>query len=156
MKPTAVRSRGPRPATVLWAVGAFVVLAVVAAAVLGTAREPPILDPDTPEGVVQRYAQAVLDGDYREATAYLTEEAAEGCRPSTEPWIPESLSVSLDDVTVTGSEAEVRVRLRSDAGPPPFGDGAFRSDGSFFLVEQDDAWRITGSPWPLDVCEVPR
>ena len=44
-------------------VGAVVLLAALAGVVVAN-RATPALDPNTPEGVVQEYLQAVIDGNY--------------------------------------------------------------------------------------------
>jgi hypothetical protein len=152
---TRTSDRRPRSGVILWVVAGLVTLVVVVAAVVGALREPTVFDTTVPEGVVQQYVQAVLDGDYRAALQWMTDESAATCGPSDfrDVWVPESLTVTLDDVRTTDGEAEVRVRLRSMAGPPPFGDGSYESDEAFYLVEGDGGWRLTGEPWPLYHCE---
>lgn len=147
-----------RPGVVLWAVGAFVLLAVVTSAVVGAVREPDLLDRDTPEGVVQRYAQAVIDEDYEQARGFLAEDVAERCTATRfrETWVPESLSLSLDEVSIRGEEAEVRVHLRREREPPPFGSGGYETTETFVLAREGGEWRLTDIPWPLSFCDVPR
>lgn len=147
-----------RPGVVLWAVGAVVLLAIVTSAVVGAVRDPDLLDRDTPEGVVQRYAQAAIDEDYEQARGFLAEEVAERCTPARfrETWVPESVSLSLDEVDVRGDEAEVRVHLRRVREPPPFGSGGYETTETFVLTRERGEWRLTDTPWPLSFCDVPR
>ncbi len=53
-----------------------VVIALIAVFARGGAAP---LDPATPEGVVQRYSQAVVDGDTQTALTYVVPEVADAC-----------------------------------------------------------------------------
>ena len=145
--------RRERSTMLLWVLGALVAVAVVVGAVVGGLRGPAALDRDSPEGAVQGYLDAVLDRDYAEAVAYLSEQTAERCPASAfrETWVPDDLAAHLEGVQVEGDRAEVRVRLRAAADPPPF-DAGFESTEAFTLVEEDGVWRLTGEPWPLYSC----
>ena len=144
-----------RPLVALLALAAAAVVVSVIAAVLAPG---PRVDASSPEGVVSRYLQAVIDGE-ADAVAYLSPATAERCTTAglRDAWVPPSLTATLDDVEVRGNEAEVVVRLRSVPAPPPFGGGGFSSIERFTLVRAtaDDAWRITGDPWPVYGCGGP-
>lgn len=132
------------------AIGVSVVVAVVAPG--------PRVDASSPEGVVARYVQAVIDGD-ADAATYLSTDTADRCGTAAlrNAWVPPFLTATLDDVEVRGDEAEVVVRLRSVPAPPPFGGGGFSSTEHFTLIRAsaEEAWRIDGDPWPVYACGGP-
>ncbi|MGH2720170.1 MAG: hypothetical protein ACRDJO_01030 [Actinomycetota bacterium] len=146
------RVRRPLVVLLLLAAAAVVVSVVVAVAAPG-----PRLDASSPESVVARYLQAVIDRD-SDAATYLSAGTAERCATTLlrDAWIPPSLTATLDDVEVRGNEAEVVVRLRSVPAPPPFG-GGFSSIERFTVVRASagDPWRIAGDPWPVYACGGP-
>jgi hypothetical protein len=153
---------GGRPRVLLWVLIGVAVAALVIGAVAGALREPAELPADSPEGVVQAYLQAVLDGDVTAARGYLAATTAERCTAGDyrQAWVPESLTATLDEVTVAdgggSDEAEVDVRLRTVAGPEPFGGGDFSSLETFVLMREDGTWQVTGEPWPVFSCGAPR
>ena len=158
----SVAPRG-RPRVLLWVLAGLTVTALAIGAVAGALREPAELPADTPEGVVQAYLQAVLDGDVGAARAHLDEATAERCTAADyrQGWVPESLTATLDDVRIAApaggsAEAEVDVRLRTVAGPEPFGGGDFSSLETFVLTREDGDWQLTGEPWPVFACGGPR
>ena len=112
-----------KPDRVLVAIVAAVAALVVLSLVLVFTRgEPAPLDASTPEGVVQRYAAAVIDGDEATATTYLTDAARKTCQHTDYP-VTEDLRVALVSTTVRENTADVRVSLvaSADGGPsaPP-------------------------------------
>jgi hypothetical protein len=152
---SAVRGRrapGGRPLLAgLAVVAAATLLALVA--VVAILREPAGLDPASPEGQVQDYVQAVLDGDVHAAHDHLGTAAGARCSVAElrRAGVPEGLTVSLDQVRRVGAGAEVVVRLRSVARPDPFGGGGPELE-TFELVREHGRWVITGEPWPLYDC----
>jgi hypothetical protein len=149
------RPRRSQPTVLLWILGGLVALTLVVGAVAGALRAPTLLDPDSPEGVTQAYLQAVLDHRHADASAYFSAATAARCsaRDFRSAWVPESLTATLDGVRVEDGRAEVSVRIRSVAGPGPFGGGDYSSLEVFSLVEEDAGWRLSGEPWPLPFCE---
>ena len=108
------------------------------------------LDPNSAEGVVQRYAAAVVDGDERAASQLLTERAQVCEDPHREP--VSDMSISLISVDVTGDRADVRVAMTQTAQGGPFGPDEWRSEGVFELSHTAEGWRIERVPWELQVC----
>lgn len=133
-------------------VAAAVVLVVAAALIaLGASPDPPALDPGSPEGIVQRYVQAVLNGDERAAVGYL----AGPCEPAGAPELDE-VRVTLRDVVVHDGTADVEVGITTVFGDPPLGRSEFTEEAVFDLVRSDERWLIEGVPWQVDVCPEPR
>ena len=134
---------------------AVLIVALVAVALV---REPVELDPNTSEGTVQVYLQALSDGDYASAFAVLDPDFYEGCDAS-------SLAAYRQDHFTAYRQDHFTAGIE-DGGNPVEGDTAFVGvsmtfgDGgplgsqwtlnqSFTLVKHDGSWWITGEDvWP--------
>ncbi|WP_353826298.1 hypothetical protein [Agromyces sp. SYSU T0242] len=138
--------------TLLAILVALVVLVIAALLIVFTRGAPELLDPETPEGVVQRYAEAVLEGDEAAATALLTDEVADDCvrMPRTGD---DGVRVTLVGTTDRGETADVEVRIVTTYADGPFGASEYEERGTFDLVRVDGDWRIETAPWPLAVCD---
>jgi hypothetical protein len=150
----AVAREHPRPSGLAgWSLGAVLVVLIAAGVALGVLREPVLLDPQTPEGTVQSYVQAVLDGEWNDARTHLADDLEAECTAIDfrRSWVPGSLTATLDEVRVDGDEAEVVIRLRTAAEPDPFG-GRYENTEIFDLIREDTTWRLTGQPWPVYDC----
>lgn len=139
-----------RPNLVLAVVVGAIAVLVVAAAVLSGVRTPPVADPATPEGTVQLFVTAVLEGDDDAAVALL--DPALGCRAP----LPER---GLSGVRATFAIAGTRTAGQTatvEIDVTEYRDGPFESSShreSYRLVAADGRWLITGEPWPVYVCE---
>ncbi len=150
--------RPDRSRALLWVLGGLVLVMLLVGVIVGAARGPAALDPQSPEGVVQSYITAVLDHDYGLAAGYLSEATAQRCPAWTfrDTWVPDDLVADLDAVRIRDGRAEVRVQLRQTAEPLPFDFGSVDpSIETFVLSDEDGPWRITDDPWPLLNCEPP-
>ena len=129
------------------------VLVVVSLIVVFTRGEPEAFDESTPEGVVQRYSVAVLDGDEDAAQEYLADEARVDCGTiaGTET---ENLRISLVSTTTSndGDSVEVTVSLVRDSNGGPFGGSGYGYEENFALERVDSEWRILTAPWELAFC----
>lgn len=136
-----------------WVAVGIVALLVGVGLVVGTLQDVPAGDPGTPEGTVQVYAQAVIDGRWVEARDLLASDIRADCGVADfrNSWVAQPLSVRLEEVRTTDTGAEVEVQLRALAGPDPFGTD-YLSTEVFDLVQEDGQWRLTGSPWPVYEC----
>lgn len=128
------------------ALGAGLVVTLVVIAL----QSPTEHDPSTPEGTVQRYLRAVVDGDHRSALEHV--DASLGCRVADFrfAWVPPSLAVRLVGTDVAGDRAEVDLALSENSGP--FGAG-FEVPATLVLERHDGGWVIVETPWPLYHCE---
>lgn len=130
------------------------VLVLVALLVVFTRGTPEELDSSTPEGVVQAYSAAVIDGDETAAGAYLTTDATEDCR-TVERGPMNDLRVVLVSTTVRTDSADVVVSLVTSVSDGPFGASEYEFETNFDLVRVDDTWLINKAPWELMICPNP-
>ncbi len=129
----------------LAAVGLVVVVAVVVVLLRGA---PAQFAADTPQGVVQRYVQAVIDDDTATAESLLA--PAPQC--DAIPRDTGDYRVTLLETSEHGDTARVRVLVTTTYDSGPFGSGQYQSEESFGLVESGGDWRIETTPWQFTVC----
>jgi hypothetical protein len=139
--------------TLLVILGVIAALVILALVVVLSRGEPEPLDEATPEGVVQRYSAAVIDGDEEAAMDYLVPELADDCvRMETAPVA--DMRVTLVDTEERDESADVRVIIVvSYGGGGPFGSDEYQEEGVFDLVRDGDGWLIERAPWPLTICD---
>ena len=132
-----------------WLIPGLIAGCVLVLVIIALARDPVQYDASTPEGVVQRYLQAVSDEDYETAFIYLDPDFYAECNPSDlATHSPEPFGASLGETFTTGSaDAVVEVTLRFGAGEGPFGS-SWTTYESFHLVGSNDSWWITDDAWP--------
>ncbi|OOP65243.1 hypothetical protein BMF89_00325 [Arthrobacter sp. SRS-W-1-2016] len=132
-------------------VSAIALLVVVALAVVSTRGGPPVLDESTPQGVVQRYSTAVIEGDTATASTYLTSAASSLCRSTRESG-PLPSRVVLISTTERGTTALVRVSIVSSGSDGPFGPSEYETQDRFSLVTINGKWLVDQAPYPLLFC----
>lgn len=140
-----------RPNLVLAVVVGVVAVLVVVAAVVAATRTPPTADPATPQGTVQLFVTAVLDGDDRAAVALLDPKL--GC---TVPLPQRGLSGTRVTFAIAGTRdfgdtASVDIDVTEYRSGGPFEANSHRE--SYQLFTDDGRWLITGEPWPVYICE---
>lgn len=131
---------------------AGVVLVVVIALIAVFARGGPAqFAADTPEGVVQRYSQAVIEGDTDTAMTYLVPEVAESC--TRVPSRSTDYRLTLVETTEREQTARVDVLIATVYGSGPLGTNEYEYEEAFDLVKDGDSWLIEVAPWELTICE---
>lgn len=144
-----------------WLIGTVVgvvVLAVVA--VLATSlREPASLPAGSPEATVQRYLQAVADGDREAIQDTYTPALRRRCEEQvTEPRMPFPEERPSFDADLLGTRelddgsVEVRIRITEFSGEPPFGDGGYDHTEVFRVERVAGTWGIAEAFWPYYDC----
>ncbi|MDT0180333.1 hypothetical protein Q9S36_08950 [Microbacterium sp. ARD31] len=128
-------------------VALVVVVALIVVFTRGGAAQ---FDEDTPEGVVQRYSQAVVEGDTRTALEYLPPDVAEYCERVTPG--TEDRRVTLLQTTERDDSARVEVLIATVYGTGPLGSDEYETEGVFELVAADGGWLIETAPWELAIC----
>jgi hypothetical protein len=129
------------------AVGLVVVIALVAVLVRG--GNPAAFAENTPEGVVQRYSQAVIDGDQQRALTYVVPEVASSCEHTG---TSEDVRVTLLKTQEHDKDATVDVQVTTLTHGGLFGTEEYSNEDSFRLVKSGDSWLIESAPWQVAVC----
>lgn len=137
-----------------------VILVAVAAVVVSSVREPAVLPEGTPEATVQRYLQAVADGDREDVLETYTPDLRRRCEgeqgPEPRPPLPEErMSFDADLLEVReldGDRADVEVRISEFSGEPPFGGGGYDHTEVLRVERVDGGWGIADASWPYYVC----
>ena len=128
------------------------VVGVVALVLIGLNREPAALDPGTPEGTVQAYIGALVEGEFETAADFWADD---GCTPSSTIPTRGAPDVSVSLVSVDGNDVQANVVVRiSENSEEPLG-GLVEYEEWFTLVRRDGAWRVRQPSWPYYdlVCE---
>jgi len=134
---------------VLVAIGVIVVVALVVVLTRGSAAP---LDPSTPEGVVQRYAQAVADGDDDAALDYLAPTSELECYDYDTG--AERARLTFVNTDIAGGRATVTVKLTTTYGYGLFGSSQSTYEERFELEKNGADWQITEAPYEFTVCAV--
>jgi hypothetical protein len=135
-----------------WVLPVAGVLGVVALVVIGMNRGPASLDPDTPEGTVQLYIEALVDGDFDTAASYWDQE---GCIPGSVVPTGGAPDVAAALVSVDGNDIQANVVVKiTETSQDPL-SGLYEHEEWFTLVRQGDVWRIRQPSWPYydQICE---
>ncbi len=135
----------------IWIAGLSVVLLVLAAFITSN-RAPNQLDASTPEGIVQSYLTAIIEGRHDEAARYFTKESECDASDIDRAYISDTLRVNLVSSEIKGSSAYVKIDADTSSGGL-FEDGYIESH-TYRLNQEGSNWRIAGIPWPLWDCGV--
>ncbi len=99
------------------AIAAVVVVltSVVVLAISALSSDPTVLDPASPEGVVQQYVTAVTDEDWVAARALFTPGLADKCTVSdmSQSRMDNVSRVSIDDVSQSDGSAIIKVIIKA-------------------------------------------
>lgn len=134
---------------ILVAIGLIVVVALVVVLTRG-ATAP--LDPSTPEGVVQRYAQAVADGADATALEYKAPTSEFECYDYDTG--ADRARLTFVSTDIAGDKATVTVKLTTTYGYSLFGSSQSSYEERFELEKNGAAWLITEAPFEFAVCDV--
>lgn len=141
----------PARRTLIVLLSVIAVLVIVSLVVVFTRGAPELLDESTPEGVVQRYSSAVIEGDEDAALGYLSDEAREQCG-SVQNTVDDDFRVTLISTTSRGDSADVTVRISRSDGGPFASEYSYEED--FRLVSSGEDWLVESAPWELTVCSM--
>ena len=137
-----------------WVLPVVGVLAVVALVLIGLNREPEQFDPATPEGTVQSYIAALVDGDFETAASFWADD---GCHPASMEPTGGAPDISATLVSVDGDDEDATVVIGiTDNTTDPL-NGIYEFQEWFTLVNDDDGWKIRQLSWPYydQMCEEP-
>ena len=121
------------------------------AAFLTSSRETKEYAPNTPQGVVQLFLQAVIDGKNEDAATYFSISSTCDATDIDRSWIPDTVRVSLTNTEIDADRAyiDVAVDMNQDQ---LFGD-LYTEKHNFRLALESGNWKILGIPWPLYSCD---
>lgn len=144
-------ARGKPDRILIAILSAIALLVIVALAVVFTRGAPQPLDESTPQGVVQRYSTAVIDGDTAAATSHLTPSAKSRCTGFRDGG-PLPTRVVLISATERDNTALVKVSVVNSNSGGPFGPSEYEMEDRFSLVKTDGTWLIDQVPYQFLVC----
>jgi hypothetical protein len=136
----------------VWVLPVVGVAGVVVLVAIGLARGPAEFDPATPEGTVQLYIAAVVEGDFETAAAFWADG---GCRPQSMTPTGGVPDISASLVSSDGNDIEATVVVKlTENSQDPLG-GLYEYEEWISLIRQDDAWKIRQPSWPYydQICE---
>ena len=149
-----------------WLVGigaliAVLVVASVLIAVLGPGNTVADYPAGSPEGVVQRYLQAIDDGDSQLALSMMEAQARDGCTvqevSQQSQWFidySDRRRLEIVDTTdLSDGSKQVRVRVTEVNVSPPFGVDENSYYEWYTLLDEDGAWVLKYPAWPLSYCQ---
>jgi hypothetical protein len=138
------------PRRVLSVLVVFTVLLAAVAAYLSSTTENTTYSPTTPEGVVQLYLTAAIEGKNDKAVDYLSVNSDCSANDLDRSWMPESVRVNLGGTDVDGATVYVDTLIDISSGGPF--DDYYTEKHSFRLIKESGNWRIQGIPWPMYSC----
>ena len=127
-----------------------IVLAAVAAFLTST-QDTKEYATSTPEGVVQLYLRAVIDGKHEEAVKYFSQSSTCDETDIDRSWMPENVRVNLSDSRIESDRAYIDVAVDISSGGPF--DDYYTEKHTFRLSRENGIWKILGIPWPLYSCD---
>ena len=139
------------PQLIVTVVVAIIAVIAVIAGGVAASRSTPQYDRDRPEGVVQAYLEAMIDGDHSQAEQSLADSSPCEIEDLEQSYVSEGVRVILRDAQVDGDRATVRVSIADSAGGAFAGSEQF-SERTFRLAREGQTWRIQGAPWPTYEC----
>lgn len=136
---------------VLLVIVVFTLVLAAVAAFLTSSRETKEYAPNTPQGVVQLFLQAVIDGKNEDAAAYFSQTSSCDATDIDRSWIPDTVRVNLTNTQIEADRAfiDVAVDINQDQ---LFGD-LYTEKHNFRLARESGSWKILGIPWPLYSCD---
>jgi hypothetical protein len=138
---------------VLIVAASVIVVAAVVVLAFSIGRNVTTYESGTPESVAQEYLTAAFDGDFDRAAEFFEPSSNCDADDLDRTYMQENARISLADTVVEGERARVRVAVEIPSGGPL--GGFYREEHTLRLVKIDNAWLLTGVPWPLYDCTLP-
>ena len=140
----------PKSNKVLLAIAGVVVVVIAVTAWLA-GRPVAQIDDSKPEGVVQAFVKASLARDFTSAATYLDPSSPCTLADFDIAGIPSTARVDLQKVTATADAATVDVQVRQGSGG--LLDSGYTEVHTYRVTKVKGAWKLAGSPWPLNYCQ---
>lgn len=135
-------------------VGVVLAVAVAVAAIFTSLRPSPQLDPNTPEGTVQAFFQAVEADDWDGVRALLSGSLQVQCEPSELAQFRDDIDRAVVvGVDTAGVEKIVEVRVSRVVVDDPLNPYTYDDTFQFVLTQEDGRLAVYELPWQF-FCEV--
>ena len=146
-----MEQRGSRGANGILATIAILIIALIAASIMiSSNQEDAQYSTSTPEGVVQTYLKAVIEGKHDQAASLFASGSECDAADIDRTYISDSLRVNLVSTEIEGDSAYVRIEANMNSGAL-FDDG-YTEPHTYRLKRESGNWRIEGIPWPIWDC----
>jgi len=134
-------------------VGVILAVAVAVAAIVTSLRPSPQLDPNTPEGTVQAFFQAVEADDWDGVRALLSGSLQEECESSELAQFRDDVDRAvIAEVDTAGSETIVEVRVSRVVVDDPLNPYTYEDTFQFVLTDDNGRLAVSELPWQF-YCE---
>lgn len=125
-------------------------LLIALSSILTVTRDEKSFSSSTPEGVIQLYLKALIDGKNDQAASYFISNSECDAADIDRAYVSETLRVNLVTSSIEGDSAYVKIDANTGASGP-FDDG-YTESHTYRLSREGGNWRIEGIPWPLWDC----
>jgi hypothetical protein len=124
----------------------LLIVAGLIAIPLAARRQPQLAPETTPQGVVERFYQALYRGDYNAAHAYFSADTqrriAVGELQQTLQYELRDSQVRLGKVEVNDTSATVQVSITHFGQDGLFGSNEWESENEILLQREGDSWKV--------------
>jgi hypothetical protein len=135
-------------------VGVVLALAVAIAAIVTSLRPSPQLDPNTPEGAVQAFFEAIEADDWEGLRALLSASLQEDCEASELAQFRDDVDRAvIARVDTAGAETIVEVRVSRVVVDDPLNPYTYDDTFQFVLTQEDGRLVVSQLPFQF-FCEV--
>lgn len=142
---------GNRGANGILATIAILIIALITTSILiSNNQEDKQFATTTPEGVVQTYLEAVIEGKHDQAASLFVAGSECDAADIDRAYISESLRVNLVSSEIEGDSAYVKIDANMNSGAL-FDDG-YTESHTYRLKRENGNWRLEGIPWPVWDC----
>lgn len=150
---TEVDNRGMGRSTSNRILALVIIAALILSAVsalVSALREDVKFSANSPEGVVQLYLTAIIEGKNDQAASYFAIDSTCDASDIDRAYVSETLRVNLVSTSMDGDNAYVKIDANTGSSGP-FDDG-YTESHTYRLTKESGSWRIEGIPWPLWDC----
>jgi len=143
--------RGSRGANGILAAIAILIVALIATSILiSTNQQDRQYSTTTPEGVVQTYLKAVIEGKHDQAASFFVAESECDAADIDRAYVSDSLRVNLVSSEIEGDSAYVKIDANMNSGA--LLDDGYTESHTYRLKRESGSWRLEGIPWPVWDC----
>ena len=134
-------------------VGVVLALAVAVAAIVTSMRPTPQLDPNTPEGTVQAFFEAVEAKNWEGLRTFLSAPLQEDCEATELAQFRDDIDRAvIARVDSTGADTIVEVRVSRVVVDDPLNPYTYDDTFQFVLTQEDGRLVVSVLPWQF-FCE---